>query len=90
MKVLKSIFGMFVGSDGYVSSTKLFAFAGYSLFLFISVWIAINSPEKFNYDLFAIISASSSTAMRVVDKWLNVQSAQTVASPDAEPGAVSE
>jgi hypothetical protein len=70
----KSIFGMFLGNDGVLSSTKLISFIGYSLFVFISVWTAINNPEKFNYELFAILSAASSSTMRVVDKWLNVRS----------------
>lgn len=72
--MLKAIFGMFLGADGYVSSSKLMAFVGYGLFVFISIWTAINNPEKFNYELFAILSAASSSTMRVVDKWLNVRS----------------
>lgn len=71
---LKSIFGMFIGNDGILSSTKLMSFVGYALFVFISVWTAVNNPEKFNYELFAILSAASSSTMRVVDKWLNVRS----------------
>lgn len=71
---LKSIFGMFMGNDGILSSTKLMSFIGYALFVFISVWTAVNNPEKFNYELFAILSAASSSTMRVVDKWLNVRS----------------
>lgn len=85
---LKSVFGMFLGNDGILSSTKLISFAGYSLFVFISVWTAINNPEKFNYELFAILSAASSSTMRVVDKWLNVRSyagaASALATTDAE------
>lgn len=77
---LKSIFGMFLGNDGVLSSTKLISFIGYSLFVFISVWTAINNPEKFNYELFAILSAASSSTMRVVDKWLNVRSYEGAAS----------
>lgn len=72
--MLKAIFGMFLGADGYVSSSKLMAFVGYGLFVFISIWTAIHNPEKFNYELFAILSAASSSTMRVVDKWLNVRS----------------
>lgn len=72
---LKSIFGMFLGNDGILSSTKLFAFIGYALFLGVSVWIAIHNPEKFNYEIFAILTAASSSTMRIFDKWLNVKSA---------------
>ena len=85
---LKSIFGMFLGNDGILSSTKLLSFVGYGLFVFISVWTAINNPEKFNYELFAILSAASSSSMRVVDKWLNVRSyagaASAIMATDAE------
>jgi hypothetical protein len=85
---LKSIFGMFVGNDGILSSTKLMSFVGYSLFVFISVWTAVYNPDKFNYELFAILSAASSSTMRVVDKWLNVRSysgaAAAIVATDAE------
>ncbi len=77
---LKSIFGMFLGNDGILSSTKLLSFIGYGLFIFISVWTCINNPDKFNYELFAILSAASSSSMRVVDKWLNARSYAGVAS----------
>jgi hypothetical protein len=84
----KSILGMFFGNDGILSSTKLIAFVGYSLFVFVSVWTCINNPDKFNYELFAILSAASSSSMRVVDKWLNVRSytgaASAIVATDAE------
>ena len=86
----KSIFGMFLGNDGILSSTKLLAFVGYSLFVFISVWTAVNNPEKFNYELFAILSAASSSTMRVVDKWLNVRSYNGAAAAIAATEAESE
>jgi hypothetical protein len=79
---------MFVGNDGILSSTKLMSFVGYALFVFISVWTAVYNPEKFNYELFAILSAASSSTMRVVDKWLNVRSysgaAAAIVATDAE------
>ncbi|PKP53799.1 MAG: hypothetical protein CVT92_02385 [Bacteroidetes bacterium HGW-Bacteroidetes-1] len=86
----KSIFGMFLGNDGIVSSTKLMSFIGYGLFIFISIWTAIYNPEKFNYELFAILSAASSSSMRVVDKWLNVRSYTTAASAVVETGVTCE
>lgn len=87
---LKSIFGMFVGNDGILSSTKLMSFVGYALFVFISVWTAVYNPDKFNYELFAILSAASSSTMRVVDKWLNVRSYEGAASAIVETEAKSE
>ena len=81
---LKSIFGIFLGNDGVLSSTKIMSFIGYGLFVFISVWTAVNNPEKFNYELFAILSAASSSSMRVVDKWLNVRSYEGAAAAIAE------
>jgi hypothetical protein len=86
----KSIFGMFMGNDGILSSTKLMSFVGYALFVFISVWTAVNNPEKFNYELFAILSAASSSTMRVVDKWLNVRSYEGAASAIIETEAKCE
>lgn len=86
----KMIFGMFLGSDGVLSSTKIFAFVGYSLFVFISVWTAINNPDKFNYELFAILSAASSSTMRMLDKWLNVRNYTTAASAIVETTAIVE
>jgi len=86
----KSIFGMFLGNDGILSSTKLLAFVGYSLFVFVSVWTCVNNPEKFNYELFAILSAGSSSALRAVDKWLNVRSYKGAAVAIAETEAASE
>ncbi len=71
---LKSIFGMFLGADVILSSTKLLSFVGYALFVFISIWTAIYNPEKFNYELFAILASASSSSMRLIDKWLNVKS----------------
>lgn len=85
-----SIFGMFLGNDGIVSSTKLFAFIGYSLFLGVSVWIAIHNPEKFNYEIFAILTAASSSSMRVIDKWLNIRSYADAAGAVAEQEACGE
>ena len=81
---------MFLGNDGIVSSTKLMSFIGYGLFIFISIWTAIYNPEKFNYELFAILSAASSSSMRVVDKWLNVRSYTTAASAVVETGVTCE
>ena len=85
----KSIFGMFLGNDGVVSSTKLMSFIGYGLFVFISIWTAVNNPEKFNYELFAILSAASSSSMRLLDKWLNVRSYTTAASAIVETEVVA-
>jgi hypothetical protein len=68
-------FGMFLGSDGIVSTTKLISFVGYALFVFVSAWTAIYNPDKFNYELFAILSAASSSSIRVLDKWINVKAA---------------
>ncbi len=84
---LKSIFGMFLGADGILSSTKLLSFIGYALFVFISIWTAIYNPEKFNYELFAILASASSSSMRLIDKWLNVKSYTGAASAIVETEA---
>lgn len=87
---LRMIFGMFLGSDGIISSTKLMAFVGYALFVFLSVWTAIYNPDKFNYELFAILSAASSSSMRMIDKWLNVKSYTGAAVAIVETEAACE
>jgi hypothetical protein len=84
------IFGMFLGSDGIISSTKLMAFVGYALFVFLSVWTAVYNPDKFNYELFAILSAASSSSMRIFDKWLNVKSYTGAAVAVVETEAACE
>ena len=71
-RFFKSILGMFFGNDGILSSSKLMAVIGYGLFVFITVWTCMYNPEKFNYELFAILTAASSSSIRVVDKWINV------------------
>jgi hypothetical protein len=65
------IFGSFYGKDGYLSLSKVMAFAGYMTFLIVSVIILKVSPEKFDYTTFSILAAGSSAGIRVLDKHYN-------------------
>ncbi len=73
MKVLKCIFGMFIGKDGILSSTKILSLSGYLAFLVVSALVLYTVPEKFNYELFAILTAGSGTGLRIFDKYLNLK-----------------
>lgn len=72
-----AFFGMFMGNDGYFSSTKIISFAGFLAFLIVSGVVLYTSPDKFNYELFASLSAGSAASMRVLDKWINVKNNET-------------
>ena len=52
IKFIKSIWGMFLGNDGIVSTTKLFSIVGYIAFLIVSGLLLYQAPEKFDYNLF--------------------------------------
>lgn len=73
---LKRIFGSFVGKDGYLSTSKILSFVGYIFFLIITCFVIYQSPEKFNYELFAILSGGGAVGSRVIDKWLNIKANQ--------------
>ena len=75
IKFIKSIWGMFLGQDGIVSTTKLFAIIGYIAFLIVSGLILYQAPEKFDYHLFSILTAGSGTGLRLFDKYLNIKGA---------------
>lgn len=71
------IIGSFYGKDGYLSLSKVMAFAGYMVFLIVSVILLKVAPEKFDYTTFAILAAGSSTGIRVLDKQLNLKGVNT-------------
>ena len=73
IKFIKSIWGMFLGNDGIVSTTKLFSIVGYIAFLIVSGLLLYQAPEKFDYNLFAILTAGSGTGLRIFDKYLNLK-----------------
>lgn len=67
------IFGSFYGKDGYLSLSKVMAFLGYMTFLVISILMIWIYPEKFDYLVFAILSAGSSSSLRAIDKYANIK-----------------
>lgn len=67
------IFGSFYGKDGYLSLSKVMAFLGYMTFLVISILMIWIYPEKFDYLVFAILSAGSSSSLRAIDKYVNIK-----------------
>ncbi len=70
-KFIWGIFGGFYGNDGLLSISKVMAFFGYLVFLVVSIIVLYTSPEKFDYITFAILTAGSSSGMRMLDKHLN-------------------
>ena len=67
---------MFNGNDGKLSSTKIMSFLGFFVFLIVSIVCVFYCPEKFDYSVFAILSASSSAGMKVIDKYMNIRGGQ--------------
>lgn len=67
------LFGGFFGTDGFLSLTKVMAFLGYMTFLIVSIIMLYVSPEKFDYLVFAILSAGSSSSLRAIDKIANLK-----------------
>lgn len=72
--LMESVFGSFLGKDGYLSISKVLSFVGFIFFIVISFIVLFKTPEKFNYDLFAILTGGGAVGSRVVDKWLNTRS----------------
>lgn len=67
---------MFRDNSGNLSSTKILAFIGYIAFIAVSITLLFQAPDKFDYRLFAILSAGSASGVRLVDKYLNVLQGQ--------------
>lgn len=67
---------MFKDKDGNLSTTKIMAFTGFFAFLITTIYVLYACPEKFNYELFAILSGGGAVGTRVVDKWLNIRANQ--------------
>ncbi|NMA21683.1 MAG: hypothetical protein GX927_14010 [Lentisphaerae bacterium] len=54
----RTFYGAFLGSDGIMSATKILSFTGFICFLLVSFVILWKAPEKFNYELFAILAGA--------------------------------
>ena len=64
---------MFKDKEGNLSTTKIMSFVGFFAFLATSVYVLYACPEKFNYELYAILTGGGSVGTRVLDKWLNIK-----------------
>lgn len=64
---------MFKDKEGNISITKLMSFIGFLAFLVTSTFVIWLMPEKFNYELYAILTCGGAVGSRVVDKWLNIK-----------------
>ena len=65
---------MFKDKDGHVSSTKVMSFIGFFAFLITSGFVIWLLPEKFNYELYAVLTGGGAVGSRILDKWLNIRS----------------
>lgn len=73
---LKTVFGSFIGKDGYLSTSKVLSFIGFIFFIIVSFIVLFKTPERFNYELFAVLSGGGAVGSRVIDKWLNIRSSE--------------
>jgi len=76
MTFWQSLIGMFKGADGYFSSSKIMSFIGFFAFIIVSCIVLYIDPSKFNYEMFACLSAGGATGLRVLDKYTNVLNAR--------------
>lgn len=64
---------MFRDKDGHISSTKVMSFIGFFAFLITSALVIWLMPEKFNYELYAILTGGGAVGGRILDKYLNIK-----------------
>lgn len=58
--------------DGHISSTKVMSLIGFLAFIATSVYVLYACPDKFNYELYAILAGGGAVGTRVIDKYLNI------------------
>lgn len=64
---------MFKDKDGHTSSTKVMSFVGFFAFLITSCFVLWLHPEKFNFELYAVLTGGGAVGSRILDKWLNIR-----------------
>lgn len=69
---------MFKDKDGHFSSTKIMSFCGFFAFLLVSAYCLYAVPEKFSYELFAVLSGGGAVGTRVIDKYLNIKAQKQI------------
>lgn len=60
-------------NKGNLSETKIMTFIGFFAFLAITVYVLYSIPDKFNYELFALLSGGGAVGTRIIDKYLNIK-----------------
>lgn len=68
----QSFINMFKGSDGCFSSSKIMSFCGFFTFIIVSCVLIYIDPSKFNYEIFALMSAGGAAGLRAMDKYTNM------------------
>lgn len=58
--------------NGHLSSTKVMSFFGFIAFILTSIYVLYACPEKFNFELYAVITGGGAVGSRVLDKYLNI------------------
>lgn len=71
-QLFSSVFGMFLGVDGKVSSNKLMSLLGFFVFLVVSCVVLCVAPDQFNYVMFSSVVLAYSASLSVVNKVVNV------------------
>lgn len=77
MTFWQSLIGMFKGPDGYFSSSKIMSFCGFFAFIIVSCILLYINPAKFNYEIFACLSAGGAAGLRAMDKYTNMLGAKS-------------
>lgn len=65
---------MFKDKEGNLSTTKIMSFVGFFAFLITSALVIWLMPEKFNFELYAVLTGGGAVGSRILDKWLNIHS----------------
>lgn len=61
---------MFKSADGQYSLTKLLSFLGFTTFIIVSIAIIFIMPEKFSYEIFAVIAGAGGISSQVAGKFI--------------------
>lgn len=61
---------MFKSNDGQYSLTKLLSFIGFISFVIVSIAIIFIMPEKFSYEIFAVIAGAGGISSQVAGKYI--------------------
>ena len=63
---------MFKDNENNLSITKIMSFIGFLAFLITSGFVIWLMPDKFNYELYAILTGGGAVGTRILDKYMNI------------------